>query len=170
MSYPWLPDEIDYNSFGGKFQPFLDEVYRIFKRDFLDSQATIKGRPLSVNRTLDEGREATFWHLVSRDYKVNGGGDRDPDIARARKLPWARAILDAIEKENTHEDIHIWLVPESREEGRRENRIKIALANFSYLIVIGMRANGGIVMVTAFPTEGHYPKTVRKDFERFGGR
>ena len=168
----WLPEELDYNSFGGQWEPFVTEVHRIFCRDFIESKAAIQGQQLKINRQLDQGREKTFWHLVTRNYQGHGReeDDRMVDIPRAKKLPWVRAILDALAIDPKHKDIRFWVVPEDRNAGRRETKYKIALADFSYLIVIGVK-NIGLVMVTAFPLEfGNYRRKVEQEYKKWKGQ
>ena len=50
----------------GDWDAYLAAIYTWFKRDFVDSKPVFQGRRLGLKRhPLTNGKEATFWHMIS---------------------------------------------------------------------------------------------------------
>ena len=93
MRPDWLPPELQLN--GMSLQDDLEELFSVYKRDFIDtSPPIVEGMKVYSNDYIDRGWNDPrfthgFTHIITR-----GEGYRLIDYARARKLPWIRAVID----------------------------------------------------------------------------
>lgn len=106
---------IPYSKFSGSWESFIEELYKVFERDFITDMPIFKGHQVDFGdkRKLESNKEETFWHLTSRDYKILVKGamikDRKPDFYRAERIAWIREII-----ENSGEpSILVWVDPET---------------------------------------------------------
>lgn len=93
MTPEWLPSTL--KLIGASLQSDIDELYELYKKDFVIANASIvDGSPVYVNTHPDKARWGGdyphgFTHMITR-----GKHYRSIDYDRARKLPWVKAILD----------------------------------------------------------------------------
>jgi hypothetical protein len=104
---------------------------------------------------MEQGKEATFWHLISEG-KVEG--ERLPDMRRCERIRWPRPIIE-------HADepvIKIW-----ENKRKRETRICIWFEDVEYLVVLASR-KGYVLLWTAYPvTWAHTKRKLQKEYEAF---
>jgi hypothetical protein len=109
----WLPEMLAVNPWTATT---YDELYAVFRRDFVVSQPRYRGFHVWYFNEMDDGREAIFWHLTDKGKKPN----RLPDVNRSARLSWIRPMLEhcpdpAILDWDTHEEgnikTYVWLQP-----------------------------------------------------------
>lgn len=89
----WLPSLLSLN--GVSLQADYDELFAVYKRDFIDSSCVVvEGDAVFCNTVTDKSfgngvYTHGFTHLITKGKK-----DRFIDYNRARKLPWVRAVLE----------------------------------------------------------------------------
>ncbi len=90
-----LPEPIWFSDDWSEWSAFVVLYYETFKRDFLiPPKPRFQGKPVLVSRFSgpdDEGKEAKFWHLITKDHKQGG---RDPDPNRAERINWIRFLIE----------------------------------------------------------------------------
>ena len=89
----FLPPKI---STDGVWEIVVEKLYEVFNKDFKFYRPRHCGvRIFYDNRILanGNGKEEFFWHLISKDNKLTG--TRDPHFPRARRLPWARPLMES---------------------------------------------------------------------------
>lgn len=65
----WLPALVLLRDCGN-WDSYIDVLYMYFKRDFVQEQPVHCGKKLALKRhPLVDGREATFWHLITEGPK-----------------------------------------------------------------------------------------------------
>lgn len=96
----WLPAVIAY---AGDWTRFVGALYSVFTRDFKGQWPRFRAAPVWHDRRLlpdGDGKEEGFWHLVTKDQWVwnprtrRKEKERLPELNRARRLPWARPIIE----------------------------------------------------------------------------
>ena len=91
----WLPALIRMEDYGGDWKRYVEAVYAIFRRDFIQSQPKFQECWVRVRRDpLEQGKEAGFWHCTT------GGKDEDartPEFRRMERIGWVRAIIEHTE-------------------------------------------------------------------------
>ncbi len=142
-AFDWLPElmlEADYSN----WNEYEDALYAQFQADFIHSSPRLHKQQFKIKRHPQVlGRIATFWHLISR-----GNVQEDKrlvDRERCSRMKWVRVIIDRLA---THPaDLRIW-----RAHKQRDNRLHIALSDFSYIVVLADRGDF-VLLWTAFVVE-----------------
>src|SRR5690242_13189534 len=89
---PWLPPLTCLHDFNGDWDRYEAALYEIFRRDFAGADLTYTGLPVRLKRyPLLDGKEATFWHLISEGAVE---GERLPDLRRCERIAWPRALIE----------------------------------------------------------------------------
>ncbi len=101
---------------------------------------------------LKHNKEATFWHIIT---KGNSESERTPDLRRCERIRWPRAIIDAASTES----VKLW-----KNKRRNEERIILALSDFSYIVVLADRGDY-ILLWTAYCVEHeHQRRKLEKEY------
>ena len=126
----WLPPLVSLQDYDGDWDRYVAAVYWRFYEDFVRTRPKFEGIQCKIDSRLEpDGREATFWHLVSEGQRES---ERTPDIRRFERVCWLRPMIDAV----PGACVKWW-----RNRRGREERIVIALADFSYVVVLAVRKN-----------------------------
>lgn len=137
----WLPPLVRLEDYGGDWSRYEDAIYEYFWRDFVDSRPTFEGKRFRLKRRpLLNDKECTFWHLITdgRDEQ-----NRIPDLRRCERIRWPRPMIEAAFTEK----VKCW-----RDRRDNEERIVIALPDFSYVVVLAERGDY-ILLWTAYCVE-----------------
>lgn len=142
MSLPaWLPRLCLLSDHGGDWSRYAEALYAHFKRDFLNSRPTYRGRALGLKRhPIARGKEATFWHMIS-DGDIEE--DRLPNLRRCERICWARPLIEG----SNDCDVRVW-----QQERKGEKRIAIAVDDFSYIVILAERGTGSNVYLLPWTT------------------
>jgi len=115
----------------GEWPAILDRLYAVFVRDFKQTKTHHKGLRVFYNGSImpdGQGKEEGFWHVVSR--KDMNTGERLPDYPRAKRLPWAKSIMESQERP----EIKVWQYKEgSSDSGIRTYLWLEKIRLFAYL-------------------------------------
>ena len=137
-------------------------MYSVFVRDF--KSETVKHRGFEVlfdKRILadGDGKEEGFWHVVSRYHPKTG--DRLVDYRRAERLPWARPLIESLERPEVKVFDYI--------EGPKDKGVRryIWLEKYDYVLIL-QRKKKVFYWITAFYLDTMWK---REDMgRRFEGR
>lgn len=159
MSHSWPPDGPDYDHYDGDWSRYLSDCYSLYSHDFLENvpRWPIDGKRFAIKRQpLVDGQCHTFWHIVTEGEDEES---RVPVIDRCAKATWPRAILDefAVTYPNPSSARIVWWL----EQRRGEDRYHIALADFSYIVVVADRGNY-VLLWTAFPIDRDHQRRRRQ--------
>lgn len=151
----WLPDTIPFNDYGN-WDDFLEAIYAVFLRDFVDTKPSFRGRRLGLKKhPIEQGKEATFWHMTSSGSVEE---ERIPDIPRCELISWPRPIIE----HEVESDVLVW----KESHGRSGTRILLYLEEERYLVVLADRGDY-ILPWTAYPIEReHQHKKYIRRYER----
>ena len=124
-SYFELPDLIELTDFNGNFKQYLEAVYALFKRDFIDSKPVFRGIRLGLKKfPISEDKEATFWHMTSEGENEE---NRNPDLRRLERIQWPAPMIN----ESTHPYLKVW----ENKRGNKHN-MRIFHENENYLVIL----------------------------------
>ena len=152
----WLPPLVFFQEYNGSWERYVEILYRHFRKDFIDSSPMFRDTRLALKRhPMEQGKEATFWHLISEGRVED---ERLPDLRRCERIRWPRPIIE-------HADdppIKVW---ENKRKG--EKRICIWFEDVEYLVVLALR-KGYILLWTAYPvTRPHRKRKLQKEYEAY---
>lgn len=128
---------------------YLDRVYETFVADFVNYRPSFQGQPLQLRLYVNgviapNGREGTFWHLMSEGEDEQ---TRTPDHDRCARLGWIRAMLDHFESNGP--DVRVW-----RQLRSGRTNYGVALPTFEYVVFLGERGSGA--RVYTLPLTAYY--------------
>ena len=143
----WLPELILLSDHKNEWQRYIDAVFAVFYRDFIESQPQLDNRWVRCRRDpIYDGKEAGFWHCIS------GGPDennRNPELRRCERIGWIRAVIE------NYKDV---LIRTWKTKKKSDLRVYIWF-NENYLVVLGERRRY-VQLITAFCTDRRH--TIRK--------
>ena len=88
----WLPSLIRLEDYDGNWDKYINAVFAVFYRDFIETQPKFRGKWVRCRKApVVDGKEAGFWHCVSE------GPDEDrrtPDLRRCERIAWVRKIIE----------------------------------------------------------------------------
>jgi hypothetical protein len=156
----WLPPLVLLHDHQGDWDTYEDVLYGHFCDDFVARPPSFRGRRIGLKRfPLDKGKEATFWHLISEGQVE---AERLPDMRRCERIRWPRPMIHNSESNS----LRIW-----RQERRGEQRVAIALCDFTYVVILAERpGQNGIYHLpwTAFCVEQpHQRSKLEKEWQKF---
>lgn len=152
----WLPGLVLLASFGGNWEEYLNALYHYYTQDFLESETYYEGRRLGIKRLpIIEGKDATFWHLVSEGQTED---ERLPDMRRCERIRWPKPVIE----HSGFPVIKVW-----QNERRGERRVCLWLETAEYLVVLAKRRDYTLLW-TAYPvTEAHRKRKLQREYEMF---
>ncbi len=147
-----FPPLVDFDGNWSNWSKVEDQIYQIFKADFVERQPTFTERLIKINFVLDENRELDFWHMTTRDYAKDG--NRSPELQRAVRIRWIRFVIEYFK----HPEIDYYQYLEGN--GRVRHYFWVPTRNY---IVILEATKTAYVFRTAHVVDKEHQ---RKDFER----
>lgn len=149
----WLP-ELVINP--GRWEHYLRLLYSFYEKDFIKEKPAFRGLKLGIKRHPEiDGKDATFWHIISEKDK---NGHRYPDFRRCERIRWPKPIV-----EHEHEsDIKVW-----ENNRNNETRICVWFERQEYLVVLADRGSY-ILFWTAYPvTRTHTKRKLEKEYQSY---
>ena len=154
----WLPELLDFD--WNEYQQSLDRAYAVFERDFgrAHSRPDFRGKQMGLKRHPEfDGKSATFWHFVTEG---DVEAERSPNRERIERIAWPKAMLLEANSENPR--VLVW----SSKRGR-STRWLVALADFSYVVVVDEREEF-VLPWTAYVVEhGHRREKLRREYSEW---
>jgi len=150
----WLPALVRLEDYGGDWRIYEAALYEAFCADFANSQPSIAGQRVAWRRhPMVNGRENTFWHLISRGHEEAG---RVRDERRCERIRWPRFLID--------------LYPDPRLRSWRYRRgrgwnLVIALEDFSYAVVLGIRRDYMLLITAYFVGDERGRRRLRRQYQ-----
>ncbi len=158
----WLPQLMSLHDYDGDWERYLEALYECFTKDFLDQALpNFQGLPMRLKRhPLEQGKEATFWHLISSGQNEQ---ERIPDLRRCERLCWIRPIITEVtSQENSTPLIKVW---KNRRKG--ETRICLWLSSHDYLVVLAQRHKYLLPWTAYTIIENHRKRKLQKEYESY---
>jgi hypothetical protein len=145
----WLPPLLSHQEAGS-----VDDLYVHFHRDFVAAPPLLLGMPFRMKRhPMRDGREATFWHLISTG---DDEATRQLDHQRCRRICWPRALVDAVGTTRV-----LWW----RTSRGTDQRIVIALPDFSYVVIISERQGYVLLWTAYYVHQPHRRRKLKREYE-----
>jgi hypothetical protein len=146
-------------SLDGEIDKIISMLYDIFQKDFKETEVYHKNIKIVYNNKIEQdgaGKEEGFWHVITKDDKVNG---RLIDNRRAERLHWAKPLIESEE----NNEIKIW----EYIEGTRDKGIRtyIWLENYQYVVILQNKKDS-YYWVTAFYVENWKRRELYKKYEK----
>lgn len=154
----WLPELVLLAKYGGGWNRYTEAVYLFFKEDFVDSKPSFRGKRLGLKRhPLEQGKEATFWHLVSEGSIEK---DRLPDLRRCERIRWPRPIIEHVDDNEVA--IKVW-----ENQRKDEKRILLWFEEAEYLVILADRGKYLLPWTAYLVDREHTKRKLQKEHEDY---
>lgn len=153
---PFLPPMLNLQ---GSWNVVLNELYTIFKKDFIESKVFYQNlKVIYDKRKLWGNKEEAFWHLITKE---DTKAVRIPAYDRAKRLPWARPTIENHDKP----EVKVW----DYLEGNGKVRIYLWLENYDYAVILE-RGKGKrkhlVILITGFYVERWKRKDLLRRYQK----
>ncbi|MDA0284948.1 MAG: hypothetical protein O3B13_22465 [Planctomycetota bacterium] len=150
----WLPELVTLADCDGKWDAYLATIYEHFCDDFVRSKPAYTKKRFALKRhPLFDGKEATFWHLISEGSVED---ERTPNLRRCERIRWPRPMIEAIHSGN----VCVW-----RNVRKHNERIVIAAGDFSYVVILDDREEFVLLWTAYFVERNHQRQKLAKEYE-----
>lgn len=151
-----LPPLVLLEDYENSWDLYFEAIYYFFYQDFVTSKPKFEEKRFALKRLpVTKGKEATFWHIISEGKKED---ERLPDLRRCERIRWPRPMIEAIKSDR----LRCW-----KNKRKEEERIVIALEDFSYVVVLADRGEY-VLLWTAYCVEReHQRQKLRREYEAF---
>ena len=155
MSLPkWLPELVKFEKYGGVWDNYLTALYEFFVSDFIINKTNYRGITIGIKKhPLIDGKEATFWHLITES---DAEKERTPDLSRCERIRWPKPIIENA----TIPEIKVW---QNHRFG--ETRLCIWFEEAEYLVVLAERKNYLLIWTAYTVTRNHRKRKLLKEYE-----
>ncbi|MEI6089397.1 MAG: hypothetical protein WCR42_03005 [bacterium] len=154
-----LPEKILLDDFNGDWMKFENAVYQAFYNDFVRTKPTFRETKIELKSPLlEDGREYTFYHMVSSGYDESS---RKPDLRRYERIKWAKPTIEQCDN---------WSLKVWPQERNGKNRICIWLElddEPDYIVVLDVRKNYILLWTTFTLNYKHEKKKKMKEYQEF---
>ncbi len=157
VDYFELPELITLEEFGDNFDAYLEAVYEVFRDNFVAQRPVFQGRQLGLKKhPVVEGKEYTFWHMISRG---ESEANRDPDIKRMERMRWSPKMIN----ESEHPYLKVW---RNTRAGGQES---ILIWHDAEKFLVVLRDRGSYLLPwTAYPVNYRNMKSkLMKEYEEY---
>ncbi len=154
-----MPPLITLEEYEGVFSDYFEAVYRIFKRDFVDSKPIYDNKYLRLKKhPFIDGKEYTFYHMT---HKGDVENDREPDLRRMERIEWAKLVIEQCKKW----EIKVW--PQKR-KGKKRICIWLQLENkYDYVVILDVRKDYILPWTTFVLKYNHEKNKKQKEYENY---
>ena len=155
-SADFLPALLLLEDYENNWEYYLDVIYRFFHQEFVKSKPNFQNKRFALKRhPVIRDKEATFWHIISEGEQES---ERTADLRRCERIRWPRPMIESLESGNV-----VWW----KNKRKEEDRILIALTDFSYVVILADRGEY-VLLWTAYCVEReHTRQKLRKEYEAF---
>lgn len=163
----WLPDIVECTDFS-KWNEYLDSIYEIFKKDFVDNRPIFEGKGVNFRKAPMDGKyEHTFIHLTHKDEYHNSSNpnDRLPDPRRAERIGWNKAIIENYKCSDICENCDKVLYFE--EYYKKNIRVYLLFKDVKFLVIIEKRENYNLLITGYYIEYEHTMKKYIKKYEQY---
>lgn len=148
-----MPPLILLDEYDGDFGRYLEAVYAIFKRDFVDSRPSLQNKRFALKKyPLEFGKEHTFYHITHEGHDEES---RTPDMRRMERVAFPRVMIDNIQNSK----LKVWV-----KRINNADRIHILHEEERYIVVLESHPEY-ILLWTAYYIE--YNHTLRKKISEY---
>lgn len=151
-----FPELISFEEYGGDFKLYFDDIYQIFKANFITTQPLYNELKVSAQKHPEvDGIHRTFYH-ITHEGKIES--NRTPDFRRMERIQFPRFCIENC----SHKDFMVW-----EKLIGRDNRIHILNEAERYLVVLTERENYYLFWTAFYIEQNHTIRKKKKEYEAY---
>jgi len=145
--------------YSGRWEDYIDIIYKAFVEDFVINKPVFRNKKLSLKKhPIVDNKEYTFYHLT---HEGEDEDERTPDLRRCERIKWAKQTI---------ENCDFWSLKVWPQKRKGKNRLCIWLEltdEPDYIVILDIR-NKYILPWTAFVLQHSHEKIKKnKEYERY---
>lgn len=161
FNFSWLPELFKYDN-RKSIEEYYNEVYEIFKRDFITSKPVLFGKNIGLQKEpMVNGKPQTFHHMTTEDICNNKNKQsklRNIAFDRCERIAWNRAIIDS-------GYVGLKIFRETRSRNRKNLIIFFEEKDF---VIVLREAPTYYVFITSYPIKYKNKKRqLQKSYEKY---
>lgn len=163
----WLPEIIECKNFR-EWNEYLDILYEIFKKDFIEDKIMYEGKYVNFRKAPMDGKyEHTFIHLTHKDeyHLSDNPNDRIPDPRRSERISWNKAIIEHYPCKENCENCNKILYFE--EQYKKNIRAYFLFKDVRYLVIIEKREKYNLFITGYYIEYDNALKKYLKKYEQY---
>jgi hypothetical protein len=137
----WLGPLICLEDFKGDVSKYLEHVFSIFTKDFVESKPIFRGNKVLYDNRDEDGKPAVFVHITTENDHTSG--ERVICLRRCERISWIRSII-----ENVDDPAVLFWEKDQKAGKRRAIRTYLFLEKHDFLVVL-QKIKYGHYMITA---------------------
>jgi len=154
-----LPPLVLMEHYQNDWHRYLAALYHYFCQDFVASKPYFEGKRFALKKhPMIEGKEATFWHIISEGEVEN---ERVADLRRCERIRWPRPIITL----SNSGFMKCW-----RNSRKGQERVVIALEDFSYVVILADRGDYVLLWTAYCVEQEHRRRKLRHEYEEYTAR
>ena len=158
FKFSWLPELFKQNP-KLSFEDYYEEVYKLFKKDFIDSRPIFNNKNIGLQKEpMVNGKPQTFHHITTEDIIKKECKVREISIDRCERIAWNKAIIES-------DYIGLKIFKETRSHNRKNIVIWFVEKDF---VIILRDAETYYVFITSYPIKYENKKRqLQKSYEKY---
>lgn len=158
FNFSWLPELFTQDQHT-TFDEYYEEVFKIFKRDFIDSKLSFNDKNIGLQKEpMVNGKPQTFHHMTTEDVIKKDEKTRVIAKDRCERIAWNRAIIES-------KYVGLKIFKETRSHNRKNVVIWFVEKDF---VIVLREAPTYYVFITSYPIKYKNKKRqLQKSYEKF---
>lgn len=160
----WLPKIVAIDEFGGNWELYNQELYKIFLNDFINNKLYFNNKIVKVRVNPKQNNyEHAFIHLTCvamQDAKTIN--DRIPDFRRCERIAWNRKIIENYQCNGSCKECRKILYYE--EYYKNNVRIHLLFADVDFKVILEKREKY-YLLITGYYIQ--YKHVLQKEIKKF---
>lgn len=119
----WLTPLVLLQDFGGDAPKYLEHIFSLFTKDFIETTAIFKGKKVLYDKRDTDGKPAAFVHITTEENRQTK--QRELCLRRCERIAWIKAIIE-------HADDPLVLVWEKEQSTSKRKAVRTYRAKSNF--------------------------------------
>lgn len=157
----WLCPIIKLTEHNGDVTAYLNAVFNIFKKDFIDNKINFQGKVILYDKNDNNGKPNGFVHITTEGDRITK--ERNVSLRRCERIGWVKLIIENSDKP----EVLMWKKDVYSPNKKWVSRIFLFLEKQDFLVILEELKNG-FLMITAIYVDSKGQKRKHlKDYRKY---
>jgi hypothetical protein len=154
-----LPTKLGWEMFQGDAKLYIETLYKIFKRDFIQNTLQFQGKNVDIiHEKYFEGKERSFWHMISEGEE---DASRKLNVERCASIPYVKVLIT---ENGDCDNYRIW---KKWHDKTNKERYYIWCVVANYMVILEDRITH-YKLITAYNVLECMVKSYEKAYRKYG--
>ncbi len=155
----WLCPLIKLSDFEGNVELYLENVFSIFKKDFIDKRPLFKNKNVLYNKNDENGKPNGFMHITTEEDKITR--ERNTCLRRCERIGWIRLVIENSNKQ----EVLAWEKETRNPKGKWVKRTFLFLKKQDFLVILEELKNGFLIISSIYVDNTGQKKKHLRDYK-----